>query len=396
MQKKTSPFLRIHLSRNLRRHLLQGHPWVYKDSVRSPKHATDQAVLCQVIDPQDEFVGWGIYDPHAPLALRVFSTDKSRPEQEYFHRAFARALSLRSGIISPQTNCYRLFNGEGDFLPGLICDVYNTVAVLQLDGQGPSEFWDREMICSWILENTSCTTVIEKFRRSPDRPTRGIEFLAGAEFEKEFVVKENGIQLWVNLEKGQKTGMFLDQRDNRQYVGQMNGDKTVLNLFSYTGGFSVYAGVGKAKKVASLDAAQGAIDMACQNWELNGLDPSKHQGLCVDVFDFLKADQEIWDHIIVDPPSMAHSEAQKEGAWKKYVEVFTASAKRVRRGGQLSLSSCTGHISFEDFFKITQESLSAARRKGQILRVSGQGADHPYPLACSEMRYLKYIHLALD
>jgi 23S rRNA (cytosine1962-C5)-methyltransferase len=200
----------------------------------------------------------------------------------------------------------------------------------------------------------------------------------------------------VNLEKGQKTGFFLDQRDNRDYIRQSSAGKTVLNLFSYTGGFSVYAGLGQAKKVASLDVSKGAIESSEEHWKMNGLDPSQHQGLCVDVFEYLNGEPEMWDHIIVDPPSMSHSEDQNAVAKAKYIELFAAAAKRVRKGGELSLSSCSSHITHEDFFEITNECLSMARRTGQILRVGAQGADHPFPHACHEFRYLKFVHLILD
>jgi len=209
-------------------------------------------------------------------------------------------------------------------------------------------------------------------------------------------VSENGVLFKVDIVHGQKTGFFLDQRDNRQYVKNTSRGKTVLNLFSYTGGFSIYAGVGGAAKVASLDIAEGAIRLSEENWALNGLDPKKHISLCVDVFKYLTGESEMWDHIIVDPPSMSHSEDQKQRAIAKYIELFATAAKKVKKQGQLSLSSCSSHVSFEDFFEITNEALSQARRKGQILRVSGQGPDHPFPHISHEQRYLKYIHLALD
>ncbi|RYG59197.1 class I SAM-dependent rRNA methyltransferase, partial [bacterium] len=198
------------------------------------------------------------------------------------------------------------------------------------------------------------------------------------------------------LEKGQKTGFFLDQRENRNYVRSGSKGKSVLNLFSYSGGFSVYAGLGGARRVASLDVSKGAIQLAEENWAMNGLDPANHVGLCVDVFEYLRGDTEMWDHIIVDPPSMSHSESQRDLAKQKYIEVFAEAAKRVTPQGELSMSSCSSHVSFNDFFEIIEEALSIARRRGQILRVSGQGPDHPFPHACQELRYLKYVHVALD
>lgn len=383
--------LKIKLSRNLRRSMLRGHPWAYRESLaEAPK--LERAQFCQVFDNKGE-LGWGIYDPHAPLALRILSTEKAPPGVAAFQRRFDHALGLRSALRRDETNAFRLFNGEGDLVPGLVCDIYDKVAVVQFDGQGPSEFWDRELITKWLLEKSGCLSVVEKSRRNADRT---IELLGGEACASEVVIKENNVKFSVNLEKGQKTGFFLDQRDNRKYVRDTNGGKSLLNLFSYSGGFSVYAGLGGASRVASLDISKGAIEMAEQNWALNGLDPGKHTGLAVDVFDYLTGEKEMWDHIVVDPPSMSHSEQEKERAKAKYIEVFAAAAKRVAEGGHLSLSSCSSHISFDDFFEIINESLSEARRRGQILRVSGQGPDHPFPHICPELRYLKFVHLALD
>lgn len=385
--------LKIKLSRNLRRTILQGHPWVYKDAVTAPTAPVERAQLCQVLDTKGEALGWAIYDPHCPLSLRILTTQEAPPSALFFEKKFTRANELRNSVRSELTNAYRLFNGEGDLLPGLICDVYNKVAVVQFDGQGPSEFWDKKIIAEWLLKNTECVTVIEKTRRSP---TRSTELIGGVETENEVVIKENGVLFKVNLEKGQKTGFFLDQRENRHHVRQSSRNKSVLNLFSYTGGFSVYAGLGHASKVASLDVSKGAIQSAEEHWAMNGLDPAKHIGLCVDVFEYLNGAPEMWDHIIVDPPSMSHSEDQNSVAKSKYIELFAAAAKRVKKGGELSLSSCSSHITHQDFFDITNECLSVARRTGQILRVGGQGPDHPFPHACHEFRYLKFVHLILD
>lgn len=383
--------LKIKLSRNLRRSVLRGHPWVYKEALVPPLKV-DKAQLAQVLDAKGE-LGWAIYDPHGPLSLRMLSTDKVPPTPPILQKRFARAFELRKNVRSDRTNAYRLFNGEGDLVPGLVCDVYDKIAVLQFDGQGPSEFWDREMVSGWLLANAGVESVIEKTRRNTDRTT---EHLAGLESAHEVVVLENGAKFKVNLEKGQKTGFFLDQRENRDYIRRTSAGKSLLNLFSYTGGFSVYAGLGQASRVASLDISKGAVLQAEENWALNGLDPSTHQGLCVDVFEYLTGANNVWDHIVVDPPSMSHAEAQRGIAKTKYIEVFSAAAKRVAPGGELSLSSCSSHVSFEDFFEIIDESLSQARRKGQILRVSGQGSDHPFPHSAHELRYLKFVHLVLS
>jgi len=383
--------LKVRLTRNLRRSILRGHPWVFKEAVQAPGNV-DRAQLAQVFDAKGEELAWAIYDPHGPLCLRILSTASAPPNATFFEQRFLRALALRKGVQTDKTNAFRLFNGEGDLLPGLVCDIYDSVAVLQFDGEGPGEFWDKEQVARWLLASTPVKSVIEKTRRSTDRT---IVQLAGVPSGSEITIQENGVSFRVNLEKGQKTGFFLDQRDNRDYVRRSSAGKSVLNLFSYSGGFSVYAGMGGAEKVASLDISAGAIEMAQENWALNGLQKQNHTGLCVDVFEYLGGAAETWDHIIVDPPSMSHSEDQRETAKNKYITLFAAAAGRVKAGGELSLSSCSSHVSFDDFFEIIDEALSTARRTGQILRVSGQGPDHPYPHSCRELRYLKYVHLAL-
>ncbi len=384
--------LQIHLHRNLRRTVLRGHPWIYKDAVKAPVQIK-LAQLCQVMDGKNEFLAWAYYDPHSPLCLRILSLEKKPPTFETFEARFLSALQIRRSVLSENTDSYRLFNGEGDLLPGLICDVYNSTAVLQFDGQGANEFWDKQKIADWLIKNSGCQTVVEKLRRQTEG---GIVVLAGEKPAEEVIATEHGVKFIVNLEKGQKTGFFLDQRENRNYIRSVSKGMSVLNLFSYSGGFSVYAGLGGAKKVASLDIADGAIQLAKRNWELNGLPDGAHQGLCVDVFEYLNTASEIWDHIIVDPPSMGHSEEHKERAQSKYIELFATVAKKIKTGGQLSVSSCSSHISFEDFFEIINESLSQAKRRGRIIRVSGQGPDHPFPHSCHELRYLKFVHLILN
>ena len=382
----------IQLHRNLRRTVLRGHPWIFRESIRSPLK-TSIAQLCQVLDSKNENLAWAIYDPHSPLCLRVLSLEKKPPSFDFFEKRFADALSLRGLVINKQTDSFRLFNGEGDLLPGMICDIYGSVAVLQFDGQGPSEFWDKERIAKSLIQLGACKTVVEKFRRRSDG---GTQLLAGKSCDNSLIATENSVQFKVDLQNGQKTGFFLDQRENRKYVQSVAKGRSVLNLFCYTGGFSIYAGLGGADRVGSLDVSQGAIDLAKENWALNGLGPEKHLPLCVDVFDYLKNNENNWDHVIVDPPSLGHSEDQKERAQMKYVELFSAAIKRVKSRGQLSLSSCSSHISFEDFFEIINEALSTVRRRGQILRVSGQGPDHPFPHGCHELRYLKFVHLVLN
>jgi 23S rRNA (cytosine1962-C5)-methyltransferase len=384
--------LKVKLNRNLRRSIMRGHPWIYKEAIAQPPEV-EVAQLVSVLDNKGEELGWAMYDPHGPLSLRMVSLEKKPPNQKYFETQLGRALTLRRNLNLSDTSAFRLINGEGDFMPGLICDVYGPTAVLQFDGRGPGEFWNKEHVAAWLLQSAGVESVVEKSRRNSEG---GLTLLAGRACAAVLAVQENGVLFEVDILNGQKTGFFLDQRDNRQYIRSVSREKSVLNLFSYTGGFSVYAGLGGATRVASLDVAEGAIEAAAANWQRNGLDKTRHEGMAVDVFEYLNTATEKWDHVIVDPPSMGHSEEHKERAIKKYTDLFAASAKLVNTGGSLSLSSCSSHISFEDFFEIIREAMSMARRRGQILRVSGQGPDHPFLHSSHEQRYLKFVHLLLQ
>ncbi|MCB0350029.1 MAG: class I SAM-dependent rRNA methyltransferase [Bdellovibrionales bacterium] len=385
--------IKAQLNKNIRKIILQGHPWVYRDALADSK-LSKKTELCKVIDPKGDFVAWAIYQPQGALALRILSLDKNPPNEGYYFNKMDDAHKRRRQLVmSDTTNCFRLFNGEGDNLPGVICDIYNYVAVMQFDGESPKEFWHHDLIANWILQNTSCNTVYLKSRGNDDAPptTWGDPLLS-----ETVQVLENNVAFDVNIAKGQKTGFFLDQRDNRQYVQTMVRGLSGLNLFSYTGGFSIYAGLGGAKEIISVDISKEALTTAEVNWRLNKVEESAHRTICADIYQYLSADNTKWDFVIVDPPSMAHSEAQKEVAIKKYVELFANAVKKVKPSGQLFLSSCTSHIAFDDFFEIINEALSKSRRRGLILRVSGQGPDHPFPHICHEFRYLKFVHLQLD
>ncbi len=383
----------VRLRKNLKKTILQGDPWLYKEALSQLDH-TDKALLCKVVGSKNEFICWGLYSPESSLAVRVLSVQKQQPNQRYFEQMLCAAVQLRKFLFDDHqsTNCFRLINGEGDYLPGIICDVYADVAVIQFDGKGPYEFWDQEWLALWILKNTPCQSVYLK----PRSDLKVNAFFWGKSLSEESIqVIENHCVFEVNFVSGQKTGFFLDQRENRNYIKLISKNRTVLNLFSYTGGFSVYSGVGGAKQVVSVDVSQEALNLAKINWDLNHLNPSAHKMECVDIFKYDFQNNKLFDIVVCDPPSLARSEKHKEGAILKYIELFSAAAKCVDERGHLVLSSCSSHINFDDFFKIIQHSLSKSRKRGQVFRVSGQGADHPYPHVCPHLRYLKFVDLVI-
>lgn len=401
----------IRLNRDLRKVILQGHPWVYRQALALGSESSQTACLALLKDSKNKFLAWGYYDPHSPLAFRVINLKDQRPDHKTWEQRINEAVIKRKSIFRPfHTNAFRLINGEGDLLPGLVCDIYNDCAVLQLDGQGAIEFWtepERLEACLKFIRlalkellNIELQSIALKERGA----SGDLKVFYGAKVPEVVEILENGIKFNVRILEGQKTGFFLDQRDNRDYIKSLSKDKNVLNLFSYTGGFSLYAGVGGAAKVTSVDISQGATSQSEENWQINDLEAERHNAVAADVFKFLEESSsqnqnqnqnQKWDMIIVDPPSMTHSEKQKAQAVKKYTEAFMVAAKQVKNGGDLVLSSCSSHISFDDFFEIIKEALSKSRKRGQILKVSGQGSDHPFLHISHELRYLKFVHLVL-
>ncbi|MBE8221114.1 MAG: class I SAM-dependent rRNA methyltransferase [Bdellovibrionales bacterium] len=388
-------FFKITLSRNLRKYILQGQPWVYKDAIVLPKK--NLAGLCQVHDKKG-FIAWAFYDKDSPLALRILSTEKNIPDEAFFKNQFLKSLASRKNINTNFTNAFRLINGEGDYFPGLVCDIYNHTAIIQFDGSGPELFWkkERRFNFNWIFDFTSAESIVIKSRHIKNNT--GMFFLGDE--KKDFtkiIIKENNLNFLVNVLDGQKTGFFLDQRDNRNYVEGLSSGKSVLNLFSYTGGFSVYAGRGGSKKVCSVDLSSPAINYAQKNWELNNLPNNVHNTLSEDILKWLeKKPDNLWDIVIVDPPSMAKSKDQKQIATKKYINLFSAAIKFLKPGGDLILSSCSSHINFSDFQEIINQAVSVNRKKAQVFRLSSQGSDHPYLQSMPESRYLKFVHLKLS
>ena len=384
--------LKVKLTRDLRKNILRGHPWIYREAIQASQQV-NKACLCEVLDKKGKTLAWAIYSPQGPLALRIISVNKKPPNKKLYEDRLFKALQLRKTLLNDQNNCFRLINGEGDSLPGFVCDIYNHIAVIQFDGLQCFEFWDQDWLAQWLLENLDIKSVYFKPRKSDSIEPKSW----GEGLQSQLVtVTENAKKFLVNYVDGQKTGFFLDQRDNRSYLGSFSEGQKVLNLFSYTGGFSIYAGAGGANQVTSVDLSGPALELADKAWLENGFAKEKHSSVCIDVFEFVNKTSEVWDIVMVDPPSMTHSEKNKSQAKKSYSDLFAQSAHLVAPGKHLVLSSCSSHISFQDFFEIIDEALSQVRRTGKILKVSGQGVDHPFPHYCHELRYLKFVHLVLN
>lgn len=385
--------IRLTLARDLVRSIRSGHPWVYRDALRDVPPAPAGSIAELVASDGRRKIATGMYDPGSSLAFRVCLPEGGRLDDEWATIQLERALALRSSVATAQTTGYRLSNGEGDGLPGLVIDIYSNTGVIKLDGPGPEGLWNAEGIADWLTQRLSLAGVVCRTRSE-----EGAAIVAGKPVEEpEFL--EHSLRFTANVQRGQKTGFFLDQRENRRIVQTIANGRSVLNLFSYTGGFSISAGAGGATQVTSVDSAAPAIAQADRHWILNGFDPARHTGIAADAFDSLEeagTKGQRWDIVVVDPPSFAPNAKSVERARTAYTRLMTAAAKVVEPGGQLAASSCSSHITESMFLDILMSAMSQARRRARVTTITGQPIDHPWPLACPELRYLKFVLLELS
>lgn len=393
----------LRLNRDLVRVIKRGNAWVFRDSLRDCPAAPAGAQAILLDSKRGRVIARGFYDSDGPIAFRACDVDQ--PEQplddDWADRTLHRAWQLRRRLFLDQvqadsrTTAFRLFSGEGDGLPGLVVDLYDRTAVLKLDGVAPGGFWDVDGLGEWLASRVAVRSLVERMRdrdleprlRFGSHPDRAIEFF------------ENGLRFSADVWHGQKTGFFLDQRDNRRTIQGLAHGLRVLNLFGYTGGFSVYAGVGGAAHVTTVDVAAPAIAAARLHWQWNGISDDRHSGVDTDAFEFLTAAHrrnEQWGLVISDPPSFAPSQAAVPRALSAYHRLAADGAAVTSRHGLLALASCSSHVDLPAFMKTIEEGISAARRRGTVLTINGLPPDHPTPLAMPELRYLKFVVLRVS
>jgi 23S rRNA (cytosine1962-C5)-methyltransferase len=386
--------LRLKMTRDLSKHLKRGNPWIFSDAVEKLKAPEGSYTI--LMGHKGEILAHGYYSPNINLAFRMLTLGDKKLSDTEIEIRILRAIKNKQHLLTSENKCFRVINGEGDELPGIVADYYQGIFVLKLDGAASEAFWNKETLAQYLMEQTDLKVECVYFKRKNKEEEKGL-ILAGActtLHDHEFL--ENGVKFRSNIIDAAKTGFFLDQRENRQFIRTVAKDKTLLNLFGYTGGFSVYAGLGGASKVTTVDIAPNAIKASELNWQINHLPAELHQGICQDAFEFVLEAQNkklSWDIVITDPPSFAPNHKAIQTAREAYTKVFTDSLKLVKDCGFFAASSCSGHISFELFLEIVQDALSKARRRGKVLLIKGQPDDHPFPFALPEMRYLKFVYL---
>jgi len=389
--------IQLQLRRDLVRSVKRGHSWIYADALRTLPH-TQRGVSAILLDNRGgREIGRGYYDPQGRIALRVCTTQRGEALTDFWAaKRMNLALSLRRKLFDSSTTAYRLFNGEGDGLPGLVCDRYADTAVISLDGEAARNFWDAPGIARWLADTLGLRLVYERLRGHHTSSGRA---LYGYEPDTPVHFLEHGIRFTADLVRGQKTGFFLDQRENRLRVQKYISGSQVLNVFGYTGGFSIYAGIGGAAHVTTVDTAQPALDTAAIHWTMNDLPSERHTVVCADAFDFLgaaKRENNYWDAVILDPPSFAPSKEALPKALNAYKILIAAGASVTISDGILAVGSCSSHVYLEDFMSACEGGISKARKQATILGIYSQPADHPAPLAMPEFRYLKFIIMRVN
>ncbi len=366
------------------------HPWVFSGAVDEVDSGLAKGDLAEICASDGSFLGIGYFNPESQIVVRMLAFEKVEVDDSFFRRRISEAISLRTRLMPAGTDAYRLIHSEGDFLPGLIVDLYANYLVVQISTAG-MERW-KEIIVKILLENFPGMSIYEKSdvesRRHEGLPKQ-VGVLAGSEPPEVVEIRENGFLFNVNIRGGQKTGFFLDQRDNRKLVQGFSKGKRILNCFAYTGGFSVYAFHGAAAEVVSVESSAAACSAGAENLRQNGCATDRCRWVQEDVFDFLREDHQNYDLIILDPPAFCKSRSQILQAARGYKDINMLAMKKLSRGGLLFTFSCSGHISADLFQKVVFGAAVDAGRNVRILQKTGQPFDHPVNIYHPEGEYLK-------
>ncbi|MBU0763471.1 MAG: class I SAM-dependent rRNA methyltransferase [Bacteroidetes bacterium] len=375
------------------------HPWIFSGAIKKIKGDVKEGDYVEVYDNHDEFLGLGHYQIGS-ITVRMLSFVPAEPTAEFWKSKIQAAWELRKqlGLAgNPATNVFRLVNAEGDGMPGLVIDYYAGTAVMQMHSIGM--YHERELLVQAMTEalGSDLTAVYDKSESTlPFKAETGAVngYLLGQ--PENSAVLENGNRFIIDWTQGQKTGFFIDQRENRLLVGQYAKHRKVLNLFGYTGGFSVYAIRGEAELVDTIDSSAGATELAERNVSFNFPDCPNHRAITADAFEYLQHTDNIYDLIILDPPAFAKHRNVLHNALQGYKRLNTLAFEKIAAGGILFTFSCSQAVSREQFRKSVFSAAAATGRQVRILHQLSQPADHPVNIYHPEGEYLKGLALSVD
>jgi 23S rRNA (cytosine1962-C5)-methyltransferase len=392
-------YKKVFLKRGKEESLKRFHPWIFSGAIHHLEDGIEEGEIVRVITSDNEFIALGHYQIGS-IAVRILSFRDIDINDEYWESRLESALQMRNAIgltDNPQNNTYRLVHGEGDNLPGLVIDCYGKTAVMQAHSVGMHIC--RQDICKALVKVMGDRIENVYYKSETTLPVKaelGQEngFIYGGSDDNTAI--ENGLKFHVDWLKGQKTGFFVDQRDNRALLEKYAKGRSVLNMFCYTGGFSVYAMRGDAQLVHSVDSSAKAIELTNKNVEMNFPGDSRHQAFCDDAFKFLDANEGKYDLIILDPPAFAKHRSALRNALKGYTRLNVKGFEKIKHGGILFTFSCSQVVTKDNFRNAVFTAAAQAGRKVRILHQLHQPADHPINIFHPEGEYLKGLVLYVE
>jgi 23S rRNA (cytosine1962-C5)-methyltransferase len=372
----------------------RGHPWIFSRAVREGLDGAEPGEPVRITAASGAFVAMGYANPRTTIAARVCSLDDVPLDAALIARRLDDALALRRQLLPPDVLAYRVLNGEGDFLPGVVLDRYGDVLVCQLLTAGAARL--APLLVEVLQARLAPRSIVERseggVRAEEGLPgVRGL--LAGDEPPVPLAITEGDTTFLVDVLKGQKTGFFLDQRDTRALVRRLASGRRVLNAFAYTGAMSVAAGRGGAAEVVSVDTSEPALALAEQAWAANGLPANAGRFVCADVFEFLRDEREPFDFVILDPPPFVRRRRDVTAGLRGYKDVNLQALRRLASGGWLVTCSCSQHVDRAAFRDVVAAAAADAGRAVSLVAEAGHPADHPTALAHPEGEYLKVLLL---
>jgi 23S rRNA (cytosine1962-C5)-methyltransferase len=396
------------LAKDLRQAIERGHPWIYDRAVAHAPARLQPGDLVAVLHGRER-LAVAYADPGRAIAARVLDLDAdARIDEHWARERAARAGQCRR--VNPalaHTNAFRAIHGENDFMPGLVVDVYDDTGVVVFDGLAAAVFWSPHLDA--VLGGLATAGIdLARLWALPVKAARGATDAQAGRYAGAvrghppadvIVIHEHGAEFEVDVRRGQKTGLFLDQRDNRRLVGKLAAGARVLNLFAYTGGFSVHAALGGARRVISVDSAAPAMAAAARNFARNGVDPEQHEFVAGDAFTFLEQARdrsERYDLVILDPPSFAPSERTRARGLGAYRTLNSLALTIVEPGGLFMSASCSSHVTEADLIGVVGQAALQSRRRVRILDIRGAASDHPVLPAFPEGRYLSFLALYVE
>ena len=392
--------LRLRLTNTAESIVRSGHPWLFADSIREQNRVGQTGELAVIYDRNDKFLAVGLFDAESPIRVRILHAGKPQTIDSVWWQAhLEKSLARRAKLFDATTTGYRLIHGESDGWPAVVLDKYDSTLVLKIYSAAWLPRLDE--ILALFQEKIPCERIVLRLSRNIQSlaekqfQRRDGQMLFGSPPDGAVIFSENGVRFEADVLRGQKTGFFLDQRDNRAEVEKLSSGKKVLNAFSFSGGFSVYAARGGAKSVTDLDISAHALESAKRNFALNknysGVANCCHETVQADCFDWLEKTAGKFDLIVLDPPSLAKRAAEREGAIRAYERLNSHGITRLSSDGILVAGSCSAHVSAQEFFDAVRRAAIKSGRKFAELKTSQHPPDHP--AAFKEAEYLKVIYL---